>query len=209
MFTKNTVLCKIIVLVLYLASSAPAPGNDEDLADLHAVIKEDFTSDKPRVAVVSGSFWQYPQSAIGTDRISADDPGRIIAFGTPLVIQFGGLKTNAKYKLKLTYLSDSDDRIQQLSAGDVMLHDKVKLPKGEFLTTIVALPPETYRSSNIELKFIHSSGPNAVVSAIEVWPTDKNLLPQIDITANGNLKGRIKGLLRDSNNGSGISGANI
>lgn len=130
-----------------------------------------------------------------------------VAFGAPhLEALYTELDPAVPWVLVVTYASEQNNpRRQRLLAGDVVLHDDLDLPQGKAERVVVSIPPEAFQEGELRLRFELISGPNAVVSAIELWAR----LPAreaLQLTAAGGLRGGIMGTVLDFAWG-GVEGA--
>ncbi|MCK5000264.1 MAG: hypothetical protein KAS23_12040 [Anaerohalosphaera sp.] len=187
------------LLILALACCLALADGGLKTQGLNRVLVQNFTSEAQSRCLQGGSTWRYPVSAVSTDDVAAEASQRSVAFGESVVLRFVGLQEKALYKVRVEYLSDSNDRVQAMYAGDVLLKDDIKLPRGKVLVEVVDLPGSVIADGRVELKFVKKEGPNAAVASVELWSDSKELLPVMDITASGDLTGTISGVVADVN----------
>ncbi|MCI0498330.1 MAG: hypothetical protein L0Y36_01430, partial [Planctomycetales bacterium] len=106
-------------------------------------------------------------------------------------------------------LSDDGGRAQKLLAGGKVLHETIHLPQNNPLTVTSVLPPETYHDGSVTIELTPVAGPNAVVSNIQLWSTEKSLGPHFHIAASGGLDGKIEGVVSDLNRSGVLAPLNI
>ena len=153
-----------------------------DFAGFHLVAR--FESAALGARLKAGSLYRYSDSEVPASKVDLKDAARSIAFDPKaVVVAWTGLPAQNRYKLKLVYLSDSDPRVQSLYAGQAPLQRSLRLPKAEKLTTVVDLPPATYSTGDLRLRFEREAGPNAVVSRIEFWSTSARVMPGLNVDA--------------------------
>jgi len=126
---------------------------------------------------VQGWDYRYPESDVPPGAVPPEDPARTVSFdASQVVYRYTHLDTGARYKLRVLYLTEPrGPRTQTLYAGDIQIHGNLDLPGSRAEWYEFGLPPETYKDGTLELGFRHTSGPNAVVSAIELWSTGGKL----------------------------------
>lgn len=173
-----------------------AARQPDDSSGFHLVGRFDATAIGTRLR--SGALYRYSEAEIAGARVPADDPGRNVLFdANSVVADWTGLQPKKRYKLRLTYLSDSDSRTQSLYAGRQLLRRNLKLPKAAKLVDVVDLPATSYAAGNLELRFEHVAGPNAVMSSVEFWSTDPHPMPGLTIDAEATGQGRLQITVRD------------
>lgn len=197
---------RLLFLIIPLALAASgwpsgaAEGNvqeDDLLQNLYRVAQDDCGVQGQQPHLFYGSNYRYTEKDIPPDRIPMEDPARTVAFGSRVSLRYQGLRRDAEYKVRLTCLSDSEDRSMCVEAGGVTLLTRLTLPKAGKVYCVLALPREVYGDGNLELKLIRLTGANAVISAIELWSTERELF-FLDISATGDLKGHLRGVVRDA-----------
>jgi len=188
-----------VMLVGAAAVFAGEPRGNEQLQGLHLVARSDFVSGQMKKAwppLVAPGYYRYSGNDIPPDKIGSDDPARSILYDLKEIrVQFDRLNPEAKYKLRILYLSNSHDRVLTLTADDETIQKDFSLPYGEKVECVLDVPSSTYQDGKVELKFINKGGVNVVVSGIELWSSDETEMEYIDFAAEGNLRGNVTGTL--------------
>ncbi len=133
------------------------------------VLRLDARSPELRAFRKEGADWRYPETAIGTDAIPASDPMRTVSFGESVRYAMQGLDAGAEVHLWLAFLSDSDERAQQIVVDGTVLAERIALPNGAVLRSTHLVPAAALEDGKLEVEVRRLSGPNAVVAALEVW----------------------------------------
>ena len=152
---------------------------DADLTGLHLVARDNCGIGNQQDHLLAGSNYRYPEADIPVGIVGAEEPARTVVHGESVQFEFHGLDKKADYKLRVVYLSDSDDRVQRMAVDKRVLQDRVELPKSLVVTHRQVLPKETYEDGVVTLEFSRIDGPNAVVSLIEIWSTNPKRLTSI------------------------------
>ena len=156
---------------------SPPPG--------YRMVAEDGGSGPDRLPHLQlGAGAKIGEGQIPAAMVKADDPARNITFDfTAVVFDYRGLSPEAKYLLRLTFLSDHPNgprfpkHIERIKAGNAVLSDRVELPKGEIVVRQYPLPVETYADDgSVTLRIERVEGTNAVVSRVELW-SDRDASP--------------------------------
>ena len=124
--------------------------------------------------LVSGSDWRFENPGTAAEAV------RTAVFGHRVEFGYAGLNPKAIYKVKLRFLSDGP-REECVKAGDAVVLESVALENGKVTEREVTMPPGTYASGKLTLAIEIISGPNAVVSEIEVFSTDPAQLGSIPL----------------------------
>ncbi len=163
LFPGLSLLCLSLLPIPGFLPSAPLQKGK-----LHLAAKEDFPSPSKAVFLESGSWYRFPERDIPADLVGRNDPARTVAFGREVLLAFSGLDPAARYELTLTFLSDQP-RAERILAGGQVLEDRLSLGKGKILVKRWPLPPSAYAKGTLEVRIERLQGPNAVVSALEIW----------------------------------------
>lgn len=148
---------------------------------LYRVAVDSAANNWPHLA--AGDEYNYPETAVPLSVVGALDPLRRVAFGNPLSFHFAGLQPGARYRLRLSFLSDSNDRTLRISCGGTVLQESLKLPAARFVTIDLELPQQAYRQGAFDLRIAALTGPNAVASTVEVWSTSPTALAGLEPVA--------------------------
>jgi len=153
----TTVRATAYALVLFGPLAAWGEG-------FHVIRYDDCGAPDRQPHVVSGSVWTFEES-----RASGPLSARTVAFdGQSLLMRYEGLAPNARYRLRVEYVTERDQaRTQTLDAAGVAIHGELKLPQGDPQTFEYDVPSQAVAGGKLELAFRRAVGPNAVVS--EVW----------------------------------------
>ena len=116
----------------------------------------------------SGSNYTYSDGDVSYDKVSKDDPARTVVCGNEVIFCFDGLESKGIYELHISYLSDSDSRIQSLYVDDQVLGKSFKLPNDQVLDHVVKIPQELHEDGKICVAIKREQGANAVISTLDV-----------------------------------------
>ncbi len=193
-FFREIFIATLILSAMFSAGSAlslaSGAAKNHGLADnsnlvgYHLLCVDNCGTAGQQKHILSGDAYRYPETVIPTTLIPAQSVARTVAFGQQVVLGYAGLNPQERYKLKLTFLSDSDNRQQKIMAGNELLIDKLKLPQAKVITKVIDVPPHAYKNGTLIMRIIQQDGPNAVVSCAELWSTDtqKDKITPITIT---------------------------
>jgi alpha-glucosidase len=121
----------------------------------HLVAADDCGVPERQPHRLTGLDWKYSLAEIPAAAVPENDPARTISFAdTAIRYRFADLEANARYKLRVLYLSHDDRRAQSLLVNDRVLHDKLALPKHKIVCRefdipagiIRHLPPEALQT---------------------------------------------------------------
>ena len=126
----------------------------------------------------SGADYRYPDRDLAPEGAAASEALKTVAFGERVEFAYGGLNPGAAYRLRLTFVSDGP-RVERVEAEGTVLLETVELRKGPPREEEIVLPPALYADGVLVLTFLRISGPNAVVSEIEVLSTDPTPLSAV------------------------------
>ncbi len=117
----------------------------------------------------TGDSYRYPESDLSLEKISAADPMRTVAYGEEVAYVFGNFQPEAKYAVRISFLSEKGGRIQNLMANDMILQDNIELPDGSPVTLEFELSPAIYQAGEVTIATHRIAGPNAVIAALEIF----------------------------------------
>ncbi len=170
---------------------------DEQVARWYSVAFDDAGQPGLQPHLTAGSDYRFPEQDIPLGVARAGHPVRTAAFGGEVWFSWAGLKPEARYRLRLTFLSDAP-RTQQIFLDGKVVVEELLLPENRIVYCIVDLPfPQP--DGACELKIRKLEGPSAVVSMVELYSNMAGLLPDPVFEANGDCRGRIEGSLFDRN----------
>lgn len=137
-----------------------------------------------------GANYRFGEAQVPVAKVKSDDPARsILHDGTALVFDYRGLNPEARYLLRLTFLSDHPDgprfpaRVVRVKADDAVLAETVKLPQDEIAIEQLTLPESVYDDGACTLRIEKVAGHNAVVSRVELWSDLDEPLADIKLPA--------------------------
>lgn len=141
--------------------------------------------------------------------VEGDERARTVSFCWKTIpVVYEGLDPARPYILAVTYANERfNDRVQTLSAGDVVLHGPRALPKGGAERLLYRVPAEAVTGGTLLLSIGLESGPNAVVSCVELW-TDTPAAPALRISGVTGLYGPMVGTVLDATYGA-TAGARV
>ncbi|MBD3182955.1 hypothetical protein GF312_11740 [Candidatus Poribacteria bacterium] len=91
-----------------------------------------------------------------------------------IIIEYTNLEPEYIYWVQVTYLQEKDgNRIQNLVADGIILHESMEIPKNVAQKLTYAVPAEIYADGKMELHFNRLAGPNAVVSEVAIFQASK------------------------------------
>ena len=129
-------------------------------ADWHRVAYDDAGEPAQQTHLVEGSDWTFENPGEGTPA------ARTCVFGSRIEFGYAGLTPQASYRAKLTFFADAD-RTMRVKAGDATLGE-MKAENGRTTSCEYAIPAAAYASGTLSLTLERLSGPNAVVSEVEI-----------------------------------------
>ena len=129
-------------------------------ADWHRVAYDDAGEPAQQTHLVEGSDWTFENPGEGTPA------ARTCVFGSRIEFGYAGLTPQASYRAKLTFFADAD-RTMRVKAGDATLGE-MKAENGRTTSCEYAIPAAAYASGTLSLMLERLSGPNAVVSEVEI-----------------------------------------
>ena len=174
---RATVLVHLAVLTVALASCLRGFAADADIPEgFHRIADDDAGSKKAQPHLARGQSWTL--TAAEKQGLEIEDR-RFLSFSydaESVVYRFTGLQPQARYAVRVFYFNVAHERSQTLSADDTRLHGKLALPKGEPVSRTFMLAPAIYEDSAVTLTFKNAGGPNAIVSAVELWSDQTTLM---------------------------------
>lgn len=164
---------------------------------------------QPHVSVKGGDY-SYPEKDISFDAVPRDSALRTVIFGDRKVgLTYGGLKSSARYTLRLGFLSDDDTRTLRLRINDQVLIEKIVLPKGTPVVKEIALSRSLYAAGKLQVDVETVEGLNCILSEAKLLSDTAGLHPHMELEY-GVLPGpAIQGKAMDLNSGTPIEGARV
>ncbi len=181
-FVKNiskTVIC--IVAIMTLCSS------------LYSQI------DNPKFTKVAGNDCGVenlqPFLIKGENYLISEDPkdsakAATINFGKSVIYAFSGVDIKADYTMDLIFLSDQE-RIIKIYADGNPVCENIELTKGVEVRKTIPLPRKAFAYGELVLVFEAQKGPNAIVSSLDIYSTNKRQLKPFEGEAKIALGGAI------------------
>jgi len=154
------------------AHCSPAAGGTEAVQDWHRVAYDNAGVAGQQEHLLSGGSYRYPEKDLALSVTGADNPSRFVAFGERVVFGYAGMKEKARYKARLTFMSDGP-REQRISMNGKALEKSVMLEKGGLLRIDLDLPTQgSDAPDTMTIEITRIAGPNAVISEIEILSSD-------------------------------------
>jgi len=120
--------------------------------------------------LLDGGDYRYPEQDLPVSPIlPKDSPARSVAFAESVTFGYSGLVKGARYRLRVTFLSEHGHRIQRVSVDDTVLESRLVLPDGIPVVREWDVPDTAKKDGRFILRTERIAGPNAVVSVVEVW----------------------------------------
>jgi hypothetical protein len=91
-----------------------------------------------------------------------------VAFGDTVVFAYQGAVADAQYRIRATFLSEHQHRTVSVAVGQCVLEAKLGLPDQEVVLRAWDVPAAEYQDGKLTFAVAKVSGPNAVVSEVEV-----------------------------------------
>ncbi len=150
-----TLVCAFILTGIGLRAAA---------ADFKRVAYDDAGEPGQQAHLLDGDNFTFTNP--GTDRQAA----RTCVFGDPLVFGYQDLNPRAVYQVKLGFFTDGP-REMLVKAGTCEL-GKVAVQAGKSIDVQYTIPPAAYADGKLALELDRISGPNAVLSELEILSDD-------------------------------------
>ena len=142
-------------------------------APLQRVAYDDAGNPDAQPHLIDGENWTFKNPG------DATPAARTCVFGSVIRFGYGGMKADAKYRVRLTLFADAERRMR-VTANDVLLGEATaeigKTTNAEFDISAAART-----GGNLHLTLERETGPNAVVSEVEILsddPTQLTVLPE-------------------------------
>ncbi|MDR2982641.1 MAG: hypothetical protein LBV12_10395, partial [Puniceicoccales bacterium] len=137
-----------------------------------ALVAQDYrvfyidASQPPVLPVLSEDLpqrYNFPDSSVAADVTLRD-----VFFANPVRLTLTNLIPHAKYKLRMSFLSEQP-RTQSIKVGSTVLEKDLVLPQGKILEKEWTIPVAAYSGENLPIVLEVIKGPNAVVQKVEVF----------------------------------------
>ncbi|WP_316791994.1 glycoside hydrolase family 2 protein [Pedobacter frigoris] len=132
----------------------------------------------------AGQKYTFKPNEINSSVLGRDAAERNVYFNTRMSFPFYVEDIKSDYQIRITYLSDSRDRVIKVLADQQVLNAGLRLPYGKPLTETYDIPRESYKDGSFVLALIPASGANVAISGLEILstgnkaPVYKNLLTE-------------------------------
>jgi hypothetical protein len=150
-----------------LAAVATAFFGQAGAAEWTRVAYDDAGADGKQPHLASGGNWTFKKAG------EASEAALSCVFGD-IEFVYAGLKPQAAYKVKMTFFAD-EARTMQVKAGSMVLGE-AKAENGKTTTSEFTIPAAAYAKGTLSLKLEKLTGPNVVVSEIEILSDDPTAL---------------------------------
>ncbi|MCX6875777.1 MAG: glycoside hydrolase family 2 [Verrucomicrobia bacterium] len=121
--------------------------------------------------LIDGQDWVFKNAG------DATPAARSCVFGSTIRFGYSSLKAGAAYKVRLTLFAD-EVRTMRVKAGQTVLGE-AKAENGKTSTAEFDIPAAARQGADLNLTIEHITGPNAVVSEIEILSNDPAPLPAL------------------------------
>lgn len=161
---NNPIRRKLACLLLVAAGLAGAADAQLKEKEYTLVSANDCGVGGAQPFLVQGHDYTMPAAVQGSDK------ARTCNFGGRVIYAFDKMDIQASYRMEVVYLADSERR-QQIVADGNTVHGPVTLEKGKEQRYLIDLPKKAYAYGQLVLIFEVLSGPNAIVSEINLYST--------------------------------------
>ena len=179
------IFCQAAVLTTMAAACAFGQNGAPQASVAGKVVaSEEAAQDVRDSFFVDVSPWKATPETIPVDRIKVDAPERSMVFNSDAVcLAFTGVDPTARYQLEISFLSDSDARVEKISAGGIVLEDQLTLPKAEILRRRWRIPASAIHGDRLDVEVARIAGPNAIVSSFTMYADEPEAKPLKPIPA--------------------------
>ena len=205
---KINMINKLFIAVLTVFSISTSISTAEDWIRV-AYDNCGVEGKQPHVSMKGGNY-AYSNKEISFKVVPKESALRTVIYGDRKVgLKYGGLKQDAKYKLKLNFLSDKVDRALRIVLNDKVSLQKFQLPKGVTVLKELEVPAGIFKKGVLEVRVETVEGLNSVLSTVELLSTVAGLNQQLAINYAVMIGNKIKGTVVDINSNTGISAATL
>jgi len=153
-----------LIATLFIAATQTANDNRLYRVSLVSSANPDVTA----YAKCEGRY-AYTLENIPGSALKGNSELRTVIFGDQVLLKWEGCVKEASYQVDLTFVSDSATRSVKILTNKTVLVEKLILPEAEILMKSLKIPPNAYADGSLNLTIISLSGPNAVLSMVEVF----------------------------------------
>ena len=166
-----TVLFTSCVIVLSKTTEPPEKG-------FTIVTQDDCGNPKQQPNLFSGKSWTFPET--NRTEMQRSDPRFVtLIYGSPAVYRYVGLDPSARYILRVHYYNSVHARKVKVEIDGELADKEQVLPLDKLLTRVIPVPLDSYKDALILVSFNATEGPDAIVSAIELWSNKSELLKPV------------------------------
>lgn len=97
---------------------------------------------------------------------------RTCNFGSKVIYAFDKMDIQADYRLEIAFLSDQERIIELIADGNPICEDIV-IPEGKEVRKVIDLPRHAFAYGQFVLVATPKKGPNAIISEIKLYSTNK------------------------------------
>jgi len=188
----------------------PGPGCQSFSQEkMHVVAEDDCGSDGKQRHLISGLNWTFSEEEIPYSSIPKNSSLRSVSFGETIHYRFRGLEHGARYQLRVSYLTDKNSRVELCAIDGQIVGDTIRLIPSRPSIRVYDIPRLAYDDGQIDVVFSLLSGPNAVVSSLELLSDDPVLQTVLDIAMTSDFAGTVSGTIADENSGKPVAGARV
>ena len=172
MKTKASLLTTCLLLPLALSCDAQSPAA-RPLSDLvwHQVAHDDAGNAGWDPHLVKGEDHLYDAKLI-----PAFEKDRTVATGNEVVFSYVQLAANAHYRVQLVFVTDDKPREERALFNGHVIRGRIVLSARTRSIETIDVPAG---ATNLEVRLERISGPNAILSEINVESTDPRTLPPV------------------------------
>lgn len=117
----------------------------------------------------------------------AGEAVRTCNFGSKVIYAFDKMDIQADYRLEIAFLSDQERIIELIADGNPICEDIV-IPEGKEVRQVIDLPRHAFAYGQFVLVATPKKGPNAIISEIKLYSTNKKELQPVRAEAREALK---------------------
>ncbi len=202
----------LLLLFFFRSAAAQVITFDPNLADeqvqkWYRVAFDDAGLSGRQPHLTTGSDYRFPEQDIPLEIARIGHPVRTAAYGREVKYAWAGLRPEARYRLRLTFLADVP-RTQRIKLDGRIMVAELRLLPSRIVYAVIDLPfPQT--DGICDLVITSLQGPNAVVSILELYSNYTSLRPDPVFEAYGDCRGTIQGSLYDRNRNEPYAGQEI
>lgn len=168
--------CLLLLTLVIAPHTAAAADLKPPQRGMVLIAADDLGNAKEQPHLTAGKGWSLTDEEKQTAKI-ADDRHLQFAYDNDAVtLRYVGLRPEARYMVRLHFLNVTHERTVQLAVDEATLEADLKLPIGRAVVREYELPRSVHRDAVITLSSAKVVGPNAILSAVELWSDTEGLL---------------------------------